>query len=266
MRLVVLYTLIAGPALAQPLLQAELVRRYDAAEASQGVAADATALYAVGNSEIGRYDRATGRKTGVWSGDPRVYPHLNSCVAIGGELVCASSNYPATPMISTVEVFDPEKLIHLRSIHLGHQAGSLTWMLRHDGAWWGGFANYDGHGGEPGRDHTATALVRFDDDWKVTARWSFPAGVLDRLAPRSASGGVWGDDGLLYLSGHDRAEIYAMRVPRDGSVLTHVATIASPIEGQAIALDPADPRLMFGVSRRMRQVVAVRLPVLESLK
>lgn len=262
----VLLAVLAGPALAQPRLQAELVRRYDAAEANQGVAVDAAALYAIGNSAIGRYDRRTGKKTGAWSGDPKVYPHLNSCAALGAELVCASSNYPATPMTSTVEVFDRAKLTHLRSIPLGHQAGSLTWMLRRDGAWWGGFANYDGRGGEPGRDHTATALVKFDDAWKVQGQWGFPASVLARFAPRSASGGAWSDNGLLYVSGHDRAEIYVLRLPKAGTVLEHVATVASPIEGQAIALDPVDHRVVFGISRELRQVVAVRLPNLESLK
>lgn len=257
---------VATPAMAQPTLRAQLVRRYEAAEANQGVAVDATSLYAVGNSEIGRYDRKTGAKTGAWSGDPKVFPHLNSCAAVGPELICASSNYPATPMSSTVEVFDRARLTHSRSIPLGHQVGSLTWVLRKDNAWWAGFANYDGRGGEPGRDHSFTALVKFDDAWKPLGQWSFPASVLDRFAPRSASGGVWGDDGLLYVSGHDRPEIYVLRVPKQGSVLEHVATIASPIEGQAIAIDPADHRAIYGISRSARQVVAIRLPDLGSLK
>lgn len=256
----------ATPAMAQPTLQAELVRRYEAAEANQGVAVDDRSIYAIGNSEIGRYDRKTGAKTGAWSGDPKVFPHLNSCAAVGAELICASSNYPATPMSSTVEVFDRAKLTHSRSIPLGHQVGSLTWVLRKDNAWWAGFANYDGRGGEPGRDHSFTALVKFDDSWKPLSRWSFPASVLDRFAPRSASGGVWGDDGLLYVSGHDRPEVYVLRVPKAGSVLEHVATIASPIEGQAIAIDPADHLAIYGISRSTRQVVAIRLPDLGNLK
>ena len=261
-----LSALVAAPAMAQPALQAELVRRYEAAEANQGVAVDATSLYAIGNSEIGRYVRKTGAKTGAWSGDPKVFPHLNSCAAVDAELVCASSNYPATPMASTVEVFDRARLTHRRSIPLGHRVGSLTWVMRKNGSWWAGFANYDGRGGEPGRDHSFTALVKFDDAWKPLGQWSFPASVLDRFAPRSASGGVWGDDGLLYVSGHDRPEIYVLRVPKTGTVLEHVATIASPIEGQAIAIDPADHRAIYGISRSARQVVAIRLPDLGSLK
>jgi len=250
----------AAPASAQPAAPAELLRRYDAPEASQGVAVDAAALYAVGNSEIGRYDKATGRRTGGWSGDPKRFPHLNSCVAVGDELVCASSNYPATPMLSTVEVFDRPRLTHERSIPLGRQGGSLTWLVRRGGAWWACFANYDGKGGEPGRDHRATILVRFDDHWRRLQAWRFPPSVLERFAPKSSSGGGWGARGLIYVTGHDAAEIYVLRIPREGDVLEHVATIAAPIEGQAIAIDPKDPRLLYGISRASRQIVAMRLP------
>jgi len=255
---------IAGAALAQPMLQSEPARVFDAPEANQGVAIDGRSFYAIDNSAIGRYDRKTGAKTGAWSGDPKVYAHINSCAVVGAELVCASSNYPATPMLSSVEVFDPVRLVHLRSIPLGHQVGSLTWVVKKDGAWWAGFANYDGKGGEPGRDHTRSALVKYDLDWKPLAQWSFPPSVLARFAPYSTSGGVWGEDGLLYVTGHDAAEVYVLRVPAQGEVLEEVATIAAPIAGQAIALDAA--RMLYGISRKNRQVVAVRLPVVRSPK
>ena len=57
-----------------------------------------------------------------------------------------------------------------------------------------------------------------------------------------------------------------LRLPKTGTVLEHLATIATPIEGQAIALDPTDHCLIFGISRNLKQVVAVRLPTLGSLK
>jgi hypothetical protein len=56
---------------AQPTLQAELVRRYEAPEANQGVAVDERSIYAIGNSEIGRYDKQTGKRTGGWSATRR---------------------------------------------------------------------------------------------------------------------------------------------------------------------------------------------------
>jgi len=80
----------------------------------------------------------------------------------------------------------------------------------------------------------------------------------------STSGGAWGDDGLLYVTGHDRPELYALRLPKAGSVLELVATIAIPFEGQAIDWDPKEKRLLWGISRKERKALAVRVPEVES--
>lgn len=252
----------SGAAEAPASPSAAELRRYPAPEAKQGVAVDARFIYVVDDSQIGKYDKASGRKVAEWTGDPERFPHLNSCEIIGAELVCASSNYPQTPMSSSVEIFDPRRMVHLRSIALGPQPGSLTWVDRKDGAWWAGFANYDGRGGEPGRDHRATVLVRFDAAWRRTGMWSFPKTVLDRFAPSSSSGGGWSDDGLLYVTGHTRPELYVLRLPAAGSTLEHVATVAVPVEGQAIAWDRCRPRVLFGIVRSRREVVAMRIPAL----
>ena len=252
--------LLAAAAILAP---AQEVSRLPAPEASQGVAVDAGYIYAVGNSEIAKYDRKSGRKVAAWTGDPHQFPHMNSCARLGAELVCASSNYPTTPMASSVEVFDPARMTHLRSIPLGHQAGSLTWVDRAQGAWWACFANYDGRGGEPGRDHRFTTLIRFDDGWRATESWTFPDEVLARMAPRSASGGAWGADGRLYVTGHDRPEVYVLQVPKAGSVLELLATIPAPIEGQAIAFDRGQPGVLFGISRAQREVIGMKLPPVE---
>lgn len=98
------------------LSPAKVISRFPAPEADQGVAVDARFIYAVDNSRIAKYDRATGAKVDHFKGDPAKFPHLNSCAVIGAELICAGSNYPATPMQSRVEVFDPVRLIHLRTI------------------------------------------------------------------------------------------------------------------------------------------------------
>ena len=253
------------PAAAPPVPTAppsEMLRRYPAPEARQGVAVDANHFYAVDDSRIAKYDKATGRKVAEWTGDPAKFPHLNSCEVIGAELVCASSNYPQLPMSSSVEVFDPIRMVHLRSVALGQQPGSLTWVDRKDGFWWAVFANYDGRGGEPGRDHSQTILVQFDDAWRRRASWRFPQSVLNRFAPRSSSGGGWGDDGLLYVTGHDQPELYALRVSADSPTLEHVATIPIQVEGQAVAWDRSRPHVLFGISRARREVVAMRPPTL----
>lgn len=242
-------------------LSASEVRRIPSADATQGVAADGSHVYAIANHDISRIALKDGREVARWSGDPTVFPHLNSCLAVRAELVCAGSNYPAVPMASRVERFDRRTLRHIatRVLPAGH--GSLTWVLRHRGAWWAGFANYDGKGGEPGRDHRFTALVRYDGQWRETGEWRFPDAVLDRMAPRSASGGAWGRDGLLYVTGHDRPELYALRVPDDGGMLELVATITTPTDGQAIAWDPKAKRLLWSVERSTHQLVASKVPV-----
>lgn len=245
------------------LAPVQVISRFPAPEAKQGVAVDAAFIYAVDNSQIARYDRKTGARVAHFKGDPVKFPHMNSCTVIGTELICAASNYPATPMQSQVEVFDPRTLGHLRTIPLGRQPGSLTFVDRRSGAWWAGFANYDGRGGEPGRDHTFTTLVRFDDQWRTLDSWTFPPEVLARMVPGSASGGTFGPDGRLYVTGHDRPELYVLDVPRGGGVLGLVGTIPIAVEGQAIAFDRSAPGVLFGISRAKREVVAMKLPPVE---
>jgi hypothetical protein len=123
------------------------------------------------------------------------------------------------------------------------------------------FANYDAKGGEPGRDHRWTTLVKFDDQWRRVGAWLLPPAVLERMAPYSCSGGAFGDDGLLYVTGHDRPEMYALKVPTEGgAILDYVATLSIPVEGQAIAWDPHQKRTVWGVNRATRQVVAFQVP------
>ena len=264
--LIAVALLLATSAAAQePTLKTTEVRRLDAAEARQGVATDATHLYAIDNGKIARYDKKTGVKQAEWSGDPARFPHLNSCLLVAGELVCAGSNYPKVPQVSAVEVFDPVKMTHKRTVALGLGVGSLTWVDRHDGFWWAMFANYDAKGGEAGRDHRWTTLVKFDDQWRRVGGWALPEPVLERMAPFSCSGGGFGDDGLLYLTGHDRPELYVLALPTEGgATLDLVETIAIPFEGQAITWDrsgaPADKRVLWGVNRASLQVVAVKVP------
>jgi hypothetical protein len=251
--------LAASPALSGT---AETLRRIPAPEARQGVAVGPRDLYAVANYRIARYDKRSGEKRAAWEGDPVRFPHINSCATIARELVCAASNFPAVPQASSIEIFDPGTLAHLRSVSLGQGIGSLTWVDRHDGAWWAMFANYDGKGGEPGRDHRHTLLVRFDDAWRRTESWALPASILERIAPMSISGGGWGPDGRLYLTGHDRPELYAVQLPKGGATLDHVGTYAIEAEGQAIAWDAAVPGMLYGIVRKGGTMIEMRLPLL----
>lgn len=248
-----------APFLIARLAAVELAR-LAAPDAHQGAVADATAVYAIANSAISRIDKRDGRVRAVWRGDPLRYKHLNSCIVRGRALVCAASNYPDTPMRSTMLWFDRVTLRLARERDLGPGAGSLTWLDWHGGAWWAGFAQYDGRGGEAGRDHRATALVEYTASFAERRRWRFPAAVLDRFAPRSTSGGTWGDAGLLYVTGHDRPELYVLRLPCTGDTLDLVETIATPTSGQAIGWDGADRRRLWSIDRAQSQVVLSALP------
>ncbi|WP_309646244.1 hypothetical protein [Phenylobacterium sp.] len=241
-----------------PSRRAQTIRRYSS-NARQGVAVGPDDIYAVSNWELVRYDKKTGEKRAAWTGDRARFPHINSCAVIARDLVCASSNFPSVPHVSTVEVFDPQTLAHRRSIALGLGTGSITWVDRHDGAWWAMFANYDGKGGEPPRDHRHTVLVKFDDQWRRQEAWALPATVLARIAPMSVSGGGWGPDGRLYLSGHDHPELYVMRLPAGGGVLDHLETLGMEAEGQAIDWDETQRGMLYGITRRTREILAMKV-------
>lgn len=230
-------------------------------EARQGAASDGTYIYAIDNDRIGKYRIADGRRIAGWQGERRLFPHMNSCTVVGRELVCAASNYPAVPQTSAVEVFDTTTLKHVRSVSLGFGPGSLTVMERHGGKWWAVFANYAGKGGEPGRDQRYTLLARMDDAFRIERSWTFPADVLARMAPYSCSGLSWGEDGLIYATGHDRPEVYALKLPEAGSVLDHVGTLGIAAPGQAIDWDPKAPRRLWAIDRKKNEMVASDMPV-----
>lgn len=249
-----------APALLQ-LAPANEIARWPAPEARQGAAVDADHFYAVTNSRIGKYRKDDGVKVAEWVGDRIAVRHINSCIVYGTELVCANSNFPQTPMASSVEIFDTQTLKHLRSVPLGARDGSLTWVERHQGRWWAMFANYDPPRSHLGRTHRDTRLVLFNSDWAEVGGYALPDSVLGKLAPTSISGGSFGADGLLYVTGHDAAEIYVLRIPRQGPVLEHIATVAAPLEGQAWAWDRSGERTIYAIRRSTGEVVVLKMPV-----
>lgn len=102
--------------------------------------------------------------------------------------------------------------------------------------------------------------MRYDADFVEQARWRFPDAVLARFAPRSSSGGASGEDGLLYVTGHDRPELYALRVPAQGDTLELVATIATPTGGQAIGWQPGARRQLWSIDRASGALVLSQIP------
>lgn len=235
------------------------IRRYEATEADQAVAADARFLYAIDNHTIGKYDKRTGEKVAGWIGpDDGPIVHLNSGIVIDGRLYCGHSNYPGVPMLSSIEIFDVETLEHVGSHSFGLLPGSATWIDRRDGIWWVGFANYAGNGGVPGHGPEWTHIALFDEMWRQVGGYAFPDSVVRRFDQHSNSGAAFGPDGFLYATGHDAAEIYVLAPPSAGSTLQLLDILPVTAEGQGIAWDPVEKDILYTIVRSTSTIIASR--------
>ncbi|HTN03657.1 hypothetical protein [Planctellipticum variicoloris] len=219
--------------------------------ATQAAAADERFTYAVSNTRVARYDRATGKLLGV--GTAPDAKHLNSAFVWRGKIYCAHSNYPKTPEESDIRVYDPSD-DSLQVFHTFEKPqGSLVWCIRDpaDRNWWCCFAHYQA-------DNAQTILVRMDDDFREQARWSFPEEVIADWDGMSASGGLWDGDTLL-TTHHHFAVLYRLRLPETGPSLELVEALKCPYPGQGIAVDPVTPDGLVGIDRRKRLVVFAKL-------
>lgn len=239
---------------AQPPPGFEQLERLPTRAATQGVAVGPEHVYAIGTRRIEKLERRTGRRVAAWeAGEDRRIVHLNGGIVVDGELWCAHSNYPALPMQSQVVRFDAADL-SLRGIEpLPWAPGSLTWFDRRGELWWFAFAHYAGRGGAPGRGPEATRLVARNADGSPGRALAFPPEAIARFGRYSTSGGGFGAAGLLYVTGHDAAEVYALRIPEEGDTLEWVGAFAAPIAGQGIAWDAAR-RELWGIHRARREL------------
>lgn len=226
-------------------------------EANQGVGVDAEHFYAVDNQVIAKYDKKTGKLVKKWQGDKKgPVLHLDSAMLMDGRIYAAHSNWPDWPMTSSLEIFDAATMEHVGSHSFGIQYGSLTWADWHDGHWWMTFANYDrpiGPGKTPYGHKANTLMVKFTKDLRPVQSWTLPKALLDRFEDMSNSGGSWGPDGYLYLTGHDPAELYRVRLPKAGSVLEVVDIIPMNIRGHGIAWDRSQPGVIYGIIRATKK-------------
>jgi hypothetical protein len=242
---------IAAPRAEPPVLAQ--IGEFAVPEAYQGVGVDAKHFYAVDNAAIGKYDKVTGKLVKKWQG-PKKGPitHLDSAMVMDGKIYAAHSNYPDWPMTSSLEIYDAETMEHVGTHSFGIQWGSLTWVDWHDNHWWMTFANYDrliGPNKTPYGHKANTLMVKLTRDFRPVSSWTLPKAILDRFEDMSNSGGSWGPDGYLYLTGHDPAELYRMRLPKAGSVLELVDIIPMNIRGQGIAWDRSQPGVIYGIIR-----------------
>jgi hypothetical protein len=229
---------------------------------NQGAMVDETHFYGIGNHALVKHRKDTGERVAEWFG-PRGGPivHFNAGYVEDGRLVLAHSNFPQLPMASSLEIHDAGTLQPVSSHSFGIRLGSLTWAVRRGGYWWACFSNYNDNGTTPGFDQRWTYVGQYDDRWQMLQSWLFPPQVIATWGRSACSGGDWGDDGLLYVTGHDAPELYVLRLPRQGVTLEYVTTIDVPFEGQAWAWDRSLPgqRVIYGISRARQEIIAARI-------
>jgi outer membrane protein assembly factor BamB len=234
---------------------------FDVKEAKQAVAVDSSYFYVINNHSILKYTKDSGRLAGEFIDGDNVLKHLNSGIIIDGKLYCAHSNYPDCPMVGSIEIFDPTTMEHIGSHSLGIHAGSATWIDYYDNSWWIAYAHYTGKGGCEDKDNRWTRLERYNNNWSRIAGWVFPQEMIGKFDGRSNSGGVWGNDGTLYTTGHDARELYCLKIPTKGFTLELKKTIPFQAEGQGIAIDKSikNARVIYGIRRSQNQVVVMEL-------
>lgn len=253
-----------------PVFEGQIVKTFETVDARQAVAVDAEHFYAVNNFRISKHDKESGEALLQWDGvsdESGPLVHLDSAMVRNGKLYAAHSNYPLWPMASSIEVWDTKTMKHVASHSFGIQLGSMTWLDRHDGFWWGGFGNYDKI--QDGQDHPygetrRSQIVRMDDQFQILEQWAIPAALHPKMSPMSNSGGSWGADGFLYLTGHDYPEIYVMQIPATGGTLDWEATVHIPgLNGQGIAWDrTVEEAVLWGILKSDKEVYRIEMPTL----
>jgi len=237
----------------------QTVKILETTEARQGVAVDKDYFYTINSTGIGKYNKKTGTLVLSWKDTTGKIIHLDGGTVVKDILYCAHSNYPGIPMTSTIEIFSSKDLRHLGSHSFGIKYGSCTWADFFDNNWWVCFAHYDQFKKEIGKGTESTLLVRFDKEWNEKESWTLPQNMISELRPMSASGGSWGPDRMLYVTGHDSAKVYVMKLPESGSVLEYVKTMKIDLHGQGIAWDRSGEDRLYGIIRKDNSVVISEL-------
>lgn len=214
-----------------------------AEEANQAAATEGDFVYAITNGRIGKYDRATGKRLAVSTGEAH---HLNSGFVYEGKIYCAHSNYPKKPERSEIKVLDTRTMQLTDFKNFGEFGGSLTWAIRDEKFWWCHFALYK-------EDNAKSFLVKFDLQWKEMARWFDPPELMAGIKGSSLSGGIW-HQGALLVTDHDNRFLYQLRLPEKGDTLEYLEKQTSPFPGQGIAADLKTGGLV-GIERKTKTVI-----------
>ena len=222
--------------------------------ASQGVAVGKDHFYAISNTSVQMCDKSNGRVLQKWKADTSQeefshFKHLNSGTVVGDKLYCAHSRYGVDANDCSVEIWDlaGNEMKHEKSIKMPRDHGSLTWVdMDSNGDWWMCYAVY-------GKiKNRQTQLVQYqyvDGDFTQKAHYFFPHSVVEHWGRMSCSGGSWGADGKLYLTGHDHASVYVLQVV-EGELRFLREEKGLAIKGQAIAWDRSSEQpTLWGIIR-----------------
>ena len=149
-----------------------------APEANQAAAADENFVYAITNTLVAKYDRLTGKRVAVSTGDAK---HLNSGFLKQGKLYCAHSNYPQTPEHSELKVLNLETMQLTTFKDFGNFGGSLTWAVLRGDHWWCNFARY---GTDNGKSRAAGRTQRQSSANSVNTVCQAVSGMLETYSSR----------------------------------------------------------------------------------
>ncbi|MDB6005937.1 MAG: hypothetical protein JWR15_2924 [Prosthecobacter sp.] len=231
------------------------LKRFKAAEAHQGVAVDDIYFYAITNAAIGKYRKDNGERVSGWKeAKGGRLKHLNAGLVLDGNLYCAHSNFPEIPEKSSVEIWDAQTMQHLESVDVTVDGGSLTWVDRREGKWYACFAQYAKTG-----DPAKTRVVMFDAQWKKLGELGFPVEMVAKFGKNSSSGGSFGPDGNLFITGHDAQELYVLDPPAKGDTFTLKSTIPISAHGQAFAWDRGEAGVLYFIDRKTSEVIVSRI-------
>lgn len=233
------------------------LQSYQTNEARQAVAADENYFYAIDNAQIGKYELSTGERVALWQAPEESHTkHLNSGIVYNDTLWAAHSNYPDIPRHSSIELWDTHSIQYLGNIDLGETDGAANWILKHHGYWWILYAHYSGKRAEPGRTSADTRLDMLDAKMNVLKSFYLPQSLVQKLEPKSLSGGCFSEDGTLYVTGHDEPEVYALEIPEEGDTLLFKSTLPVNCEGQGIAWHN---NKLYTIKRSTKEVIVSEL-------
>ncbi len=212
-----------------------LIKSFPVREAYQGVAADNDFFYAISNQSIAKCQKEDGKVVQRMTYER--FTHLNGGTVYGKKLYC--TNNPTDH--NSIVIFNTDDLSYFGLSNI-KEKGSLMWISRHKDIWWGCLA----HSGDIVNN---SLIIQFNPDWSIKNSWSFPKELTEKFYPYSCSGGAWGSDNLLYCTGHEKAEVYALRL--EDNIFKFVRTIPVNATGQGIAWQG---KILYTIDREDRLV------------